>query len=160
MPAEFWESCKRETLSAQSKRRGTGEKLRYFGLSLARSLQEEPNTGSFRALLSVSRCSGERGHPLSEGNAAFLLSNDISFPLLLCSLPFSAPPRPNGHHSSIHLPSGMPGQALIEFLRSGCERGVRVSNIRSDFAGKELVSIPRAPLLSRTQPSACFSQSP
>lgn len=83
---------------------GTGEKLSCLGLSLARCLQEEPKRGSFRALFSISRCS------------AFPLSGSASFLLLQCSLPFSTAPQPAGHHSDVHLPLGMPGQALIDFF--------------------------------------------
>jgi len=35
----------------------------------------------------------------------------------------------------------MPGQALTEFLRSGCETEVGISNTHSDCAGEELGSI-------------------
>lgn len=113
------------------------EKLRCLGLSLAKCLQEELKRGSFRALLSISRCS------------AFPLSDSASFLLLQCSLPFSTAPQPTGHRSSVHLPLGMPGQALTDFLRSICKRGAGVSNTCLDFAGKKPWQHPEDPFTIR-----------
>lgn len=121
--------AKHEAWSAQSKQEGLERNERCLGLSLASSLQEELKRGSFRALLS--RCSAF----LLSNNASFLLSSSAAshFPLL---------PSPLG---SVPVPLGMPGQALTDFLRSICKRGVRVSNTHLDFSGKKPWQHPENP---------------